>query len=166
MRQARQRALFRPSKCRPQDLIQKVNTILQTPPDTRAGVRNPDMLDRSRRNALLTAQACDQYRGGDVVVLDLTNITPVFDYFVIASANSNRQMRAIAEGVDNVMAAHGSKRRGVEGFEGNWICQDYGDVVLHVFTPAARQLYDLEHLWGDAPKVDWEAEVPEAVTAG
>jgi ribosome-associated protein len=142
-----------------------VTTILQTTPDTRAGIRNPEMLERSRRHAVLMAQACEQYRGGDVVVLDLTNITPVFDFFVIASANSNRQMRAIAEGVDNVMAEHGSARRGVEGFEGNWICQDYGDVVLHVFTPAAREHYDLEHLWGDAPRVSWETEVPEPVVS-
>lgn len=92
-------------------------------------------------------------------MLDVSGATPMFDFFVIASANNLRQMRALAEGVDDVMAELGSERLGVEGFQGPWICQDYGDVVLHVFTPEAREHYDLEHLWGDAPHVDWQAEL-------
>lgn len=69
-------------------------------------------------------------------------------------------MRAIADEVNRVLGEEGSSRLGVEGYEtSSWILQDYGDVVLHVFTPETRGVYDLEHLWADAPRVDWRAHV-------
>jgi ribosome-associated protein len=65
-------------------------------------------------------------------------------------------MRAIAEGADHAMKEHGSRRQGADGRDSStWIAQDYGDVVLHVFNPEAREQYDLEHLWGDAERIDW-----------
>jgi ribosome-associated protein len=122
-------------------------------------VRHPDRraaLLRSREQAIACARACDDFRGKEIVILDVSHITPLFDFFVIATGMNPRQMRAIAEGADAAMKEHGSARQGVEGREtGNWIVQDYGDVVLHVFNPAARKLYDLEHLWGDAQRVEW-----------
>jgi ribosome-associated protein len=98
----------------------------------------------------------DDYRGKDTVVLDLTSVTPIVDYFVITTATSQRQMRAIAEEVDRVLSAEGSKRVGIEGYNSDsWILQDYGDIVLHVFSADAREVYDLEHLWADATRVEW-----------
>lgn len=111
---------------------------------------------QSRELALLCAKVADDYRGGNVVVLDLTSVTPIFDYFVIATGTSRRQMHAVAEEVDRVLSERGSKRLGIEGYDvSQWIVQDYGDVVLHVFSDEARQLYDLENLWADAARVDW-----------
>ncbi|HEX6985084.1 MAG TPA: ribosome silencing factor [Planctomycetaceae bacterium] len=111
---------------------------------------------RALHQACLVAKVCDDFRGEDTKVLDLTGVTPIFDYFVVTSGNSRRQMVAIAEEADNVMAAQGSERLGTEGHEGaNWILHDYGDVVLHVFDPDARRTYDLESLWADAVTVDW-----------
>ncbi|MDA1015809.1 MAG: ribosome silencing factor [Planctomycetota bacterium] len=113
--------------------------------------------DRSRQLALMCARIADDYRGGDTVVLDLTGITPIFDYFVISTGTSRRQSRAIAEEVDRVMNENGSPRLGLEGYDSSeWIVQDYGDVVLHVFSPESRELYDLEHLWADARRVEWQ----------
>jgi ribosome-associated protein len=68
-------------------------------------------------------------------------------------------MHAIADEVARALTGEGSRRLGVEGAEGNssWILLDYGDIVLHVFTPEARGTYDLEHLWADADRVDWQA---------
>ncbi|REJ71633.1 MAG: ribosome silencing factor [Planctomycetota bacterium] len=107
-------------------------------------------------HACQSAKVCDDLRGEDTVVLDLTGVTPLFDFFVITTGNSRRQMHAIAEEVDRILEADGSARRGLEGYDSStWIVQDYGDVVLHVFTGEARSLYDLEHLWGDAVPVDW-----------
>ena len=104
----------------------------------------------------------DEYRGRDTVVLDLTRITPVVDYFVITTGTSKRQMHAIAEEVDRVLAEENSKRIGLEGYDSStWILQDYGDVVLHIFTAETRELYALEQLWADAPKIDWNAELTE-----
>jgi ribosome-associated protein len=111
---------------------------------------------RSLDHACLAARVCDDLRAKDTIVLDLTGITPLFDYFVVSTGNSRRQMHAIADEVQRVLKRHGSRRLGLEGFESSkWIVQDFGDVIVHVFTEEARALYDLEHLWGDAPRVDW-----------
>lgn len=112
------------------------------------------------------ARVCDQFRGQNTVVLDLTAITSLFDYFVICTATNKRQMHALADEVRRMMKARGSPRLGREGYEqSSWIVEDFGDVVLHIFTPETRALYDLENLWGDAPQVDWQectAAVPSA----
>jgi len=69
-------------------------------------------------------------------------------------------MHAIAEEVDRVLQGEGSNRIGLEGYQNsNWILQDYGDIVLHVFTAETRTVYDLEHLWADAAQVDWREQV-------
>ena len=82
-------------------------------------------------------------------------ITPVFDYFVIATGTSRRQIHAMADEIENVVkAALHDKRRGAEGYEeGRWIVLDYGDVVVHLFETESREYWDLEHLWSDARSV-------------
>ena len=120
--------------------------------------RNPKQLNQSRLLACRCAEVADEFRGENIVVLDLTKITPEFDFFVITTGKSRRQLHAIIEEADRMMADQGSKRLGIEGYaSNNWILQDYGDVVLHVFDPEYREIYDLERLWGDAEKVDWKA---------
>ena len=121
----------------------------------------PDAAGRSGRGrpaALELARICTEFRGRDVAVLDLTAITPHFDYFVLATGASRRQMVALAEEADVRMKRAGSKKLGGEGDDGGqWIVRDYGDAVLHVFTEEARDTYDLEGLWGDAERVDWRS---------
>lgn len=115
--------------------------------------------NQSLEQACLCAKVADDYRGKDTIVLDLTSITPIADYFVITTATSPRQMQAIAEETNRLLKAEGSRRLGIEGKDsGNWILQDYGDVVLHVFSPEARAVYDLERLWADAPRIDWQSQ--------
>ena len=119
-----------------------------------------DQRQRSLRHACLCAQIADDYKGKDTLVLDLTAITPIVDYFVITTGTSRRQMHAVVEEVDRVLEAEGSSRIGLEGYRSDtWILQDYGDVVLHVFSSEAREIYDLEHLWADAPRIDWRTEI-------
>jgi ribosome-associated protein len=118
------------------------------------------------RQACLCARIADEYRGRDTVVLDLTSVTAIFDFFVVTTAGSPRQMRAIADEVNRVLSAEGSHPLGTEGADSaTWVLQDYGDIVLHVFTPAARSLYDLEHLWADAVRVDWQGYLDSSKTA-
>lgn len=113
---------------------------------------------RSLEDACLCAQLASDFRGKETVVLDLTEITPIVDYFVITTGNSPRQLRSLADEVRQVMKSRGNPPLGEEGDErSSWILQDYGDVVLHAFLPEARTLYDLEHLWADARRVDWQA---------
>ena len=114
---------------------------------------------RGLEAACLCAQIAEDFRGKETVVLDLTGVTPMFDFFVITTGSSPRQLRALAEEVRKTMKIRGNPPLGEEGDERSaWILQDYGDVVLHAFLPEARNLYDLEHLWADAGKIDWKAE--------
>lgn len=120
----------------------------------------------SRQLASLAAKAAEELKGKETVVLDMTTVTPIMDFFVITTATSGRQMRAIAEEVEMLMKKNGNRPRvGVEGRESEtWILQDYGDIVLHVLSPEGRELYDLEHLWADSPQVDWKAEAEHVTT--
>ncbi len=119
--------------------------------------RQPNQIEKSLENACQCARIADEYRGKDVIVLDMTQITPHYDYFVIATGNNRRQMHAIAEEVDRVLATQGSKRMGIEGYDDStWILQDYGDIVLQLFTEETREYYRLEELWADATVVDWQ----------
>lgn len=110
-------------------------------------------------HASLCARIAAENKGRDVVVLDMRGITPLYDYFVLATGASRRQMHTLAEEIDAAMHAEGEKRLGIEGYEASrWIVQDYGDIVVHIFDADARAYYALEDLWADAPRVDWEYE--------
>jgi ribosome-associated protein len=95
----------------------------------------------------------------DIVELDLRGVLGYTDYFVVCSGNTDRQTRAIHDRVHLGMKnEHGLLPRRVEGLaEGRWILMDYLDVIVHVFTPEARDYYRLEQLWGEAPKRAVEA---------
>lgn len=121
--------------------------------------RSTDQINRSLEAAKRIARTCDDYRGRDTLILDLTGITPICDFFVITTGTNRRQIHAVSDEVNRIQRESGSKRLGREGYnESSWVVQDYGDVVLHVFTQETRELYDLENLWADAPRVEWQNE--------
>ena len=107
----------------------------------------PDEVERAGQLAL-------ERKAGDVVALDLRGISTATDYFLIGSGNSDIQVRAIAEHVMEELEKERGVRPGhVEGMEGGrWVLLDYFDFVFHIFHPQARQFYQLETLWGDAPR--------------
>lgn len=111
--------------------------------------------ERSLQLALAAARTADENRGQDIVVLDMRSITPVFDYFVIVTGNSRRQLHAISEEIDRCLEVDmGDKRMGIEGYnESRWILLDYGTVVIHLFDQETRDFYALEQFWGAAEKV-------------
>ncbi len=118
--------------------------------DRRASLAN------SRELAIACARSCDDFRGKDTIILDVSQITPLFDFFVLTTGTNSRQIKALAEGADAAMKERGSPKISVDGRDSsNWIVQDYGDVILHVFSPDGRSQYDLEGLWGDAKRVEW-----------
>jgi ribosome-associated protein len=93
----------------------------------------------------------------DVVVLDMRDITPLYDYFVLSTGTSRRQIHTIAEEVDAAMTAEGEQRLGIEGYDAaRWVVQDYGDIVVHVFDAETRTYYGLDDFWADAKRLDWE----------
>ena len=103
--------------------------------------------------ALAAAQAAFDKKAEDVIAIDLTEFSDVCDYFVIATGANARQVDTIVDEVEEkVAAAYGEHPFSIEGRDQRtWILMDYGSVVVHVFTPEARDYYRLEKLWGDAP---------------
>lgn len=106
------------------------------------------------RLARVAADAMEEKRAEDVVVLDISRHTLVTDYFVIGSAETNVQIKAITEAVADAVEEAGGRLLAREGHErARWVLLDFGAVVVHVFGPEARNLYRLERLWADAPIV-------------
>jgi ribosome-associated protein len=107
--------------------------------------------------ACVCARVAADNKARDVVVLDMRGITPLYDFFVLVTGTSRRQIHTVTEEIDAALRERGDLRHSVEGYEASrWVVQDYGDVVVHVFTPEAREYYSLEDLWADAPRVGWE----------
>ena len=104
--------------------------------------------------AQLVAAYAGDAKAIDSVELDLRDVLGYTDYFVIATGNTDRQTKAIHDRIhEGMKKEHGVLPRRVEGLaEARWILMDYLDVVVHIFTPEAREFYRLEQLWGEAPK--------------
>jgi ribosome-associated protein len=117
--------------------------------------------DRSLQLALTAAKVAEENRGRDIVILDMRELTSIFDFFVLVTGSSRRQMHAISEEIDRTLEeTMGDHRLGIEGYvEGRWILLDYGDVVIHLFDAEAREYYALEHLWCGARQIPSESVV-------
>ena len=93
-------------------------------------------------------------KGRDIMILDLRGITDVADYFILCSADSDVQTKAISDALVEGMKARGYRPWHVEGYESlKWVLVDFVDVVVHIFQQEPREFYGLERLWGDAPKI-------------
>jgi ribosome-associated protein len=110
---------------------------------------------RSRQLALAAARTAGDHRGQDIAVLDMRSMTTEFDYFVLVTGNSRRQLHAISEEIDRVLESElGDERLGIEGYnESRWILLDYGSVVIHLFDADTRAYYALEDLWALSKRV-------------
>jgi ribosome-associated protein len=119
----------------------------------------------SRETAASAARAASSKQAQDIVVLDVSRLIVITDHFVICTATSTRQIRSVVEEIERALreqlAVRPARREG-DGDAGWWLL-DYIDVVVHVFGPDERAFYDLERLWRDAPRLDWEE--PDAVSS-
>ena len=115
----------------------------------------------------IAAYAADK-KAIDIVALDLRGVAGYTDFFLICSGGSDRQTKAIHDGIHQGMKKdHDTLPRRVEGLgEAKWILMDYLDCVVHVFTPDTRDYYRLEQLWGDVPSLRYEPGQPELSAAG
>jgi len=105
----------------------------------------------------LVIDALEDLKAVNPVILDVTGLTDVMDYLVIASGTSNRHVKSLANNVSMEAKKQGMRPLGVEGEDaGEWVLVDFGDVVVHVMLPATRDFYDLERLWvrHDTPETD------------
>ncbi len=123
--------------------------------------------ETARRFAVEAARLAANTRCTNVAVLDVSRVSPVTDFFVIATGSSGRQMRSVAEEIEELGRPQGFKALGRHGHEGDsaWMLTDFVDVVIHIFSPEARGYYDLDGLWGDAGIVDWQTGAPPAPNA-
>ena len=98
--------------------------------------------------------ALEDIKGRDIVVLDVRRMTPMFDKIIVASGESTRQNKSLADNVQQKLKALGATVYGVEGVDnGEWILVDLGAVIVHIMQPAVRQFYNLEELWGGAAQL-------------
>ncbi len=116
-----------------------------------------------------SAKYADDKKALDIVILDMRGLVNFCDYFVLATGTSDRHVKSVAQGVEDelegegVKVNHGKTFKGFGGAAqqggqdlGAWVLLDMGDVVVHVFEPQAREFYGLEHLWQDAPKLEYK----------
>lgn len=116
-------------------------------------------LPSSVERAAIAARTARDHKARDIVVLDMRGLHPLYDYFLICTGTSRRQIHTLAEEIDDALKAVGDRRQGIEGYQASkWVVQDYGDMLVHVFDPDTRAYYSLEELWADASRVDWERE--------
>ncbi len=105
---------------------------------------------RSRKMASLAYRALENKKADDIKIIDIENISTLADYFIIASGKNHNQVQAMADAVDETLGKAGYVPKQTEGYRSaNWILQDYGDVVIHIFDTENRLFYDLERIWRD-----------------
>ncbi len=138
---------------RPQSESESDPTIEHRASGAAVNRANPE---RSLELALAAAKTAAENGGTDLLVLDMSPHTAIFDYFVIATGSSRRQLHAMSEEIDHCLEDElNDKRMNIDGYaESRWIVLDYGTVVIHLFEEEARENYALESLWADAKKVD------------
>ena len=106
--------------------------------------------------ALMAAKALSEKKGREIQVLEISDLTTLADYFVLATGSSNTQINALVDNVEKVLTEQAGEeplhREGYRG--GTWVLLDYGCIAVHVFSAEARSFYDLERLWADAQEVD------------
>ena len=113
------------------------------------------MATDSKTKSLLCLKAALEKKALDPVLLELKGTISFTDYFLLCSGKSDRQVQAIAQGIEEALKKKGIRPLGQEGVTGGrWVLMDYEDVVVHIFLDPVRKFYDLEGLWSDAPRMD------------
>ena len=108
----------------------------------------------SKQKAISAAQAALEKKASDVVILEVSALTSVADYFVIGSGESERQVKAIAQNIEKLLSSRFKRSPQIEGAgTSTWILLDYGDMIVHVFKTDIREYYGLEKMWSDAPQI-------------
>ncbi len=111
----------------------------------------------SKKMALMAVDALEDRKGDNVRIIDISEISTLADYFIIASGSNINQVQAMADSVQEKLGREGFLTKNVEGYEaGNWILLDFGDIIVHVFDNENRLFYDLERIWRDGKNISKE----------
>ena len=114
--------------------------------------------EQSRQLAKQAIEAIEDRKGSDIRVIDISEISPLGDYFIIAGGKNTNQIQAIADAVEESLGRSGCAPRSIEGYDGaKWVLMDFGDVIVHIFDSENRLFYDLERIWRDGKAIDADA---------
>lgn len=113
------------------------------------------MENKAKQMATIAVKAMDDKLGKDIKVIDISNVSVLADYFIIASGANKNQVQAIVNSVEEEMQKNGHHPKQVEGYQtANWVLLDYGDVIIHIFDEENRLFYDIERIWRDGQDLD------------
>lgn len=106
----------------------------------------------------LAIQALEDKKAEDIRLIDISEVSVIADYFLIAGGSNRSQIQALSDNVEEALGRAGMPVKQIEGYDtANWILQDFGDIIVHIFDKENRLLYDLERIWRDGKQVDIEA---------
>ena len=139
---------------------------MEEPASEERGCRAQTAIDDPRQFAIVAARIASDNKIEDVNVLDLRGLSNLADYFVVGTGTSSRQMHAVLGDLAEYAATVGRAPFNVaDATDASWVLADYVDIVIHLFDEEYRSYYDLDGLWGDAPRVSWEAANEDASEA-
>lgn len=117
------------------------------------------MVDHNTKNfAILALEALEDKKAEDISIIDISEVSVIADYFIIAAGKNKNQIQALSDAVDEKLGRAGLPLRQIEGYNNaNWILLDFGDIIVHVFDKENRLFYDLERIWRDGKQMDLES---------
>ncbi len=111
----------------------------------------------SKELAKLAVNALDDKKGEDIKVIDISEVSVLADYFIIAGGSNRSQIQAMADNVDECLSKNGGTLKQIEGYDaGNWVLLDFQDIIVHIFDKENRLFYDLERIWSDGKQIKIE----------
>lgn len=114
-------------------------------------------MNESKKMALLAVEALEDKKAEDITIIDISEVSVLADYFIIADGNNKNQVQAMVDNVQEELFKAGYEMKQMEGYrEGNWILLDFGDIIVHIFDKENRLFYDLERIWKDGKEVSIE----------
>lgn len=112
-------------------------------------------MDQSKEMTRLALHALEEKKAEDISVIDISEVSVLADYFIIASGNNRSQMQALADHTEETLGRAGYHVKQIEGYDSaNWILMDYGDIIVHLFDRENRLFYDLERIWRDGKRIE------------
>jgi len=114
-------------------------------------------MQESKKMTRIAVQALEDKKAEDLTILDISGVSVIADYFIIASGNNRNQVQAMADNAEEALGRAGYEPKQIEGYQSaNWILMDYKDIILHIFSEEDRSFYDLERIWRDGKQISKE----------
>ncbi len=114
-------------------------------------------MQESKKMARIAVQALEDKKAEDLTILNISGVSVIADYFIIASGNNRNQVQAMADNAEEALGRAGYEPKQIEGYQSaNWILMDYKDIILHIFSEEDRSFYDLERIWRDGKQISKE----------